>query len=421
MSIQIRGKCITVKVSHEGRTVKGLTRSFSTLAEAKKYDQEQKARQKLGLLVPHPVGGVTKAFVTSDGRTFVQPLMVTQEVAAAELRMTPSERGQRSKAALDAYKKMQDERRASADVAPATAGGPTLGSIVRRFKKEITPKRRGHVQEDCRLGVFLRLALCKRPIVSLTTGDFESWQTHRIKQGVSGSTINRELQLWKRLLSLARDKWKVSMPRGEDGNSFNPAKIDLLPENEARDRRLPPDEEACLIRHAEADPWLNRKHRANEATRVNWIAIPLKLCLQINFRRGELFNMKRGDIDWRKREVVLYGTKNGSTRRVPLTSRSLAILHEAVATIRDDGTDRVFPICPIIFSRQFIEVRNAAATEMSSIAGFRFHDTRHESISRMSLKITNTVVLSKATDHRDVNSLKRYVNPTSRELADMME
>jgi hypothetical protein len=39
----------------------------------------------------------------------------------------------------------------------------------------------------------------------------------------------------------------------------------------------------------------------------------------------------------------------------------------------------------------------------------------------MALKVTNTVVLSKATDHRDVNSLKRYVNPTSIELAEMME
>ncbi|MDB5406186.1 MAG: hypothetical protein JWL84_1098, partial [Rhodospirillales bacterium] len=80
MSIQTRGGSHTVKVWHKGSIVKGLTRSFGKLAEAKKYDEQQKARQKLGLLELDPHGGVTQAYVTPRG-IYVKPLLVTHAEA----------------------------------------------------------------------------------------------------------------------------------------------------------------------------------------------------------------------------------------------------------------------------------------------------------------------------------------------------
>jgi integrase len=58
---------------------------------------------------------------------------------------------------------------------------------------------------------------------------------------------------------------------------------------------------------------------------------------------------------------------------------------------------------------------------MPNIANFRFHDTRHEAISVMAMKIPNAILLGKATGHRDVNMLSPYTKPKSSQLADMLE
>ncbi|MFA9203636.1 MAG: tyrosine-type recombinase/integrase [Flavobacteriales bacterium] len=52
------------------------------------------------------------------------------------------------------------------------------------------------------------------------------------------------------------------------------------------------------------------------------------------------------------------------------------------------------------------------------IEGLRFHDLRHESITRMAQIIKNPADLQKITGHTDVNILVNvYYNPTPTEVA----
>jgi integrase len=138
----------------------------------------------------------------------------------------------------------------------------------------------------------------------------------------------------------------------------------------------------------------------------------VELCNEINFRRGELFQMKRADIHWRaKRLTLAAGTvKNRKARHVPLTTRAIAILRRAVDVIPADFQGRAFPFNGDAFGMRFRRIRNRAAKEIPNIANFRFHDTRHEAISVMATKITNVVLLAKASGHKDTKMLMRHVN-----------
>ena len=57
--------------------------------------------------------------------------------------------------------------------------------------------------------------------------------------------------------------------------------------------------------------------------------------------------------------------------------------------------------------------------EKAGLAGedLRFRDTRHEGTTRLAKKFSNTLELSAVTGHRSLQSLKRYYNPTAKELA----
>lgn len=291
----------------------------------------------------------------------------------------------------------------------APSAGPIVKSLVLKFLKDISPSRAGHAIEKCRLNQFMRHPLAERAVSSLTTDDFLAYQTERLELGKSHDTINIEHSLWKKIFAVARElKW-CPWPRDDDGNSVNPAAIKFLSPGEPRNIRLSKAQEACLLKHAHATQW-------------PMLPITIRLLLEINMRRGELLRMKRSDIDFEGRQVTLDAStvKNRRTREVPLTTRAIAILREALE-ITDDGSGRVFPCPDRTFSYRFLFAKTLAAKEMPEIAKFRLHDTRHESISRMAIKIKSTVVLARATGHREPRHLMRYVNVTSSELADMLE
>jgi len=395
MAIQKRGRSYRVKIFNKGQLV--AAQSFTDEGEAKAWEKQEKARLVLGDIGPSPQGKEMRALgrakwaamrKVEDEWNFSVPL-------ARALGRSPG----RTVIAPES---------ASESVKPS---GPTVADLIARYKAEVTPSKGGWQTEMLRLDVFAKHPLAKRVVTTLAKDDFRKWQRHRVNvDGVANDTVTRELAIWKHIFSVARDQWHVSMPRDHDGNSINPAAVKSLPADEARDIRLLPAEEECLLRHAAADA-------------LGWFHLPIMLMLEINLRRGELLKARRAAINWDRKELKLPAAvvKNRKPRIVPLTSRSMTILRTAVEVIPADSLGRIFPFDGPAFTMRFQRVRKAAVKEMPSLAKFRLHDTRHEAISRMASKIKNAVVLARATGHKDVKTLLRYVNPTPDELAGMME
>lgn len=385
MSIHTRGNSHRVIVKHKRVVV--FNKSYPDLAEAKRVEKNEKAKLTL----------------FGTGTTW-------DELRSSDLATHAIAQDEADPALIIQYFHRERSQQTAPKPPIAPAHGPTLKSLVLKFLKDISPKRAGHAIEKCRLNQFARHPVAERAVSSLTTDDFIAYQSERLELGKSHDTINIEMSLWKKIFAVARElKW-CRWPRDDDGNSVNPAAIKFLSPGEPRNIRLTKAQEACLMKHARATPW-------------PMLPIAIRLLLEINMRRGELLRMKRSDIDFEGRQVTLDAStvKNRRTREVPLTSRAIAILREALEVIPDDGSDRVFPCADRTFSYRFLFAKTQAAKEMPAIAKFRLHDTRHESISRMSIKIKSTVVLARATGHREPRHLMRYVNVTSAELADMLE
>jgi integrase len=256
---------------------------------------------------------------------------------------------------------------------------PTLGEALDRYRAEVTVGKRGAVQEGFLLGVLRRqpFATLEMPLVTPTI--VAAFRDRRLRS-VSPATVRRELAVLSHCFEIGRREWGIAVP--------NPVKEIRLPSpSNARERRLTDLEQVAL------DDALARSR--------TWYLKPLvALAIETGMRKGELLSLEWKDVHLERRTATLPLTKNGSRRVVPLTVEALAVLKRL-----SSSGDLVFPVSAVAVRQAWDRV-----TAKASIPDFRFHDLRHEAISRffeMGLTVAEVAFVS---GHKDVRMLFRYTH-----------
>jgi integrase len=129
-------------------------------------------------------------------------------------------------------------------------------------------------------------------------------------------------------------------------------------------------------------------------------------------RRGELMGLTWADIDLSNRKAYLHQTKNGEPRQVPLTRQAMAVLESL-----PKDCERVFPMGMSSLRYQFERLKkhlkqNWNGCGVSPFNDLRFHDFRHEALSRLSDAGLNAIELSHISGHKTLAMLKRYTHPS---------
>ncbi len=101
-------------------------------------------------------------------------------------------------------------------------------------------------------------------------------------------------------------------------------------------------------------------------------------------RRSELLGITTENVNFEGRYVFLPDTKNGRSRKVPLSTRAMEVLRSLIALQADGGdegeADRpLLPLTANALKKGFFE----RVIPKSGIVDFHFHDLRHEAISRL--------------------------------------
>ena len=117
-------------------------------------------------------------------------------------------------------------------------------------------------------------------------------------------------------------------------------------------------------------------------------------------RRSEILKLRWCDVDLENGFASLYDTKNGEDRRVPLTRRCIEVLKTV-----PQKDEQVFPISATCLRLAWNRTRNKVG-----ITDLRFHDLRHEAVSRffeMGMSVPEVALIS---GHKDVRQLFRYTH-----------
>jgi len=294
----------------------------------------------------------------------------------------------------------------------------TFREILERYQREVTPSKKGAEVETARIDVLLRdPVLPNLKMSAVSSFEIAAWRDRRLKD-VSGSTVNREMNVLSSLVNHARREWRIHME--------NPIPLVKRPENaKARERRIS-DEELRYLLSALENLGRNADGTFTKSARNPWLAPALRLALETAMRRSELLSLHWKNVDLKQRTAHLVDTKNGDARTVPLSSAAVATLRELPRSI----SGIVFPISPMSlrkgFERAVVRAREQYEADCATkkkkpesglLRNLRFHDTRHEAASRLAGKLSNVLELSAVTGHKDLRMLKRYYHPRAEDLA----
>lgn len=262
----------------------------------------------------------------------------------------------------------------------------TLGEALERYRREITPTKKGAKRESERIGRLLKNPLACRFLASLRGADLAAYRDAQLARGLSPITVNNDLIVLSHLFTVARKEWRMESL----GNPVGSIRRPKLPR--PRTRRLPPSEERRLL--DAAGPTLRRA---------------IVLAVETGMRAGEIVGLLHDDVDLSARVARLDDTKNGESRLVPLSPRALEALGPS-------GPGRVVNLTTSGLSHAFHDLCRAL-----NIEGLRFHDLRREAVSRLFERGLNVAEVAAISGHKTWAVLKRYTRLDARLLAEKLK
>ncbi len=225
-------------------------------------------------------------------------------------------------------------------VSRAEAESTTLREALERYRRDVTPTKRGATIERFRLDRWANHPLARRSLASVRGKDIADYISERARDGAAPATISKDLNLLSHLFNVARTAWGME-------SLSNP--VDLVKGQRpklppGRDRRFVDDEEARLREAAMA-------YGGEIAHLITW-------AIETAMRRGEIAAMRWEHLDRKAHTFLIPETKTGIPRRVPLSTRALAVLD--ILPRRIDG--RVWNMRPDSISQAFERVCKEAGS-----------------------------------------------------------
>lgn len=268
----------------------------------------------------------------------------------------------------------------------------SLADAMAAYRADVMPSHKGARWEEVRLRKWAAEGCGRVRLRDANPDLFAEWRNNRLAE-VQPATVRREMGLIRAVLEHVRQpplRWIKDNPMQGIKRPVAPA---------SRKRRIS-DAEVLRVMVATGLDAGDKTDTAMQRTGLAFL-----FALETAMRAGEILGLRWDDVS--EKSVTLPRTKNGDSRRVPLSPRAREIL----ATL--PRTDR--PCFDLHAGTRDALWRKA----VSGIDNLHFHDSRAEAIWRLSKKL-DVLELARVIGHRDLKSLMIYYQADADELADRL-
>jgi integrase len=302
------------------------------------------------------------------------------------------------------------------DVDARTASTLTVRAALARYLREISAfKAPGSTRRDWTSARALADRLGDYSLAEVTSNVAATYRSERSRdrsqrtgRTISPTSVRLELLLLSHLFTVAINEWGLDL----NGHPVKAIKKPRVPRG--RTRRLDPSS------HEAARLLGDCGQRKNPMFR--WI---VQLALETAMRRSEISHLRLRQVDLTRRFVTLPKTKNSWPRTVPLTKTAASVLEAAVAHPRPRDTDLLFwgPRLDSNGARHPYNFTRAWNTTLAkgNFPDLRFHDLRHEAISRFYEMGLSDQEVSDICGIRSMQVLKRYTHLRSERLVQRLD
>jgi integrase len=266
----------------------------------------------------------------------------------------------------------------------------TFSIYAEQYLKWSREHKRSFKNDQSRMAVLVEHFGSKR-LCDISPMDIERFKIERRKSITrtgkprSLSSVNRELQLLRHVFSFAlRDGLIQTHPMK--------GKVELYREDNKIDRYLTEEEESRLLAAC-----IGRYEHLR----------PIVVCaLHTGMRRGEIFNLKWSNVDFKENLVHVHQPKTGKCRAIHMP-----------VSVRIE-IERLLPLAAeheFVFGNSHTTQTKAnlrgfkAVCKAAGIEGLRFHDLRHTFTTRLAQSSGNTVGVVPVLGHAQVGTTMHSV------------
>ncbi|TAL00379.1 MAG: site-specific integrase [Rhodospirillaceae bacterium] len=255
----------------------------------------------------------------------------------------------------------------------------SLASLLERYRDTVTTTKKSRSKERLLINALLRQPFTRLSLSVLTPQHFAEYRDLRAKTAMA-STINHDLGILNQVYRLARSEWSIPV--------LNPLTGLKRPKaDRPRDRRLLAGE-------------LDQLLKAADECRNKLVRPIIEFAIETAMRRSEIISIRWENVSQSKQTLHIPITKTDSPRTIPLSERAVSIL-----TAQRSEPDRPFPLTVNSFDMAWKRL-----IARSGLQNLRFHDLRHEAVSRLfelGLTMPEVALIS---GHKDPRMLYRYTN-----------
>ena len=264
----------------------------------------------------------------------------------------------------------------------------TLGELLKKYMNEITIFKKSRIKETQCLQRLIKENICNTPLYKITMNDIQAYKKRRSNSPVA---LRNEIILIRHCLKIARSEW------GLDISSIGWEITSLPKKPSSRKRRVSNEEYKALFEES-------------KKMRQQYIWPAVSLAVETGMRRGELLKLEWKNINLKDQTALLEDTKNGSDRYIPLSPLACQLLSSLPKT-----SERVFTVSENALRLSWERLRKKA-----HIYDLRFHDLRHEALSRFTEKGLSPFEVAEISGHKHLNQLRAYTHMNIKKLIDKL-
>jgi integrase len=242
--------------------------------------------------------------------------------------------------------------------------------------------KRSWLRDEQLLGHLQRYFGKDVQLAEIDIARIEGYKIER-RNKVSGSTVNRELALLKRMFNLAID-W-------DDFPGRNPVcKVRFFKEFNTGSRVLSPDEEKKLIDNA-----------------APFMQDLIVFGLNTGLRVGEIFSLRWSNVNMTQNVLNVFAHKTWKTRTVPMNKEVRRVIN---AWSSNRKNDLVFYNSET--GKSFVDLKAGfgLACEKAGITGVTWHTLHHTFASRLIERGVDIVTVQQLLGHSTVTVTMRYTH-----------
>ena len=257
-----------------------------------------------------------------------------------------------------------------------------FGQFGERYMEYAKANKRSWLRDEQMLKKLENFFGSERELSEISPAEVEGYKLSRRKE-VSGSTVNRELALLKRMFNLAID-WDLF-------RDINPVRrVKFFRELNIGIRVVSPDEEGKLLRNA-----------------APYIQDVIRFALNTGLRTGEIFTLRWSHVDFEKSILNVFAPKTQKTRAVPINAEARKVLEAW-----ERGRRSEFVFYNLETGKPLVDLKSGfgRACRKAGVDGVSWHTLRHTFASRLVNRGVDIVTVQQLLGHSTVTITMRYTH-----------